>query len=131
MLKYSYLVVEGPHDVEFVGRFLRLAGMSQVKQFSHLDPFWGPLVPREFPPDDDLLKRMPVPYFFSSKSHSVAISSAKGDSRIVETIEETLSVVEWDIHALEGIGIMIDADNILPQERFKKVRDEIQKRSKQ
>jgi hypothetical protein len=94
MPKYCYLVAEGQHDIAFVGRFLRLAGMSHVQKFSDLDPFWKPLVPREFPPNDDLRKRVPVPSFFSSKSHSVAISSANGDSRIAETIEETLSVVK-------------------------------------
>ena len=82
MSKYCYLVVEGPHDVAFVGRFLKLAGMSAIRRFSELDSFWEPLIPRRFPPDDDLLKRVSVPFFFSGKFHSVAISTAKGDSRI-------------------------------------------------
>jgi len=129
MPKYCYLVVEGPHDVAFVGRFLRLAGMSRVQKLSGLDSFWRSLVPREFPPDDDLLKRVPVPSFFSGMSYSVAVSSAVGDSRIAETIEETLSVAEWDIESLEGIGILLDADTEqIPAKRFGSVKDEIRKK---
>lgn len=124
----SYLIVEGPHDAAFVGRFLKLADVSVVQSFSELDPFWQRLVPREFPPDDDLLKRMPVPLFFSGKTHSVAISIAKGDSRIAETLEETLAVADWDIHDLEGLGIILDADKQTPNQRFRKIRDEVRKR---
>ncbi len=30
MPKYCYLIVEGPHDAAFVGRFLKLAGISAI-----------------------------------------------------------------------------------------------------
>jgi len=30
MTQYGYLVVEGPHDVNFIGRFLKLKGFSRV-----------------------------------------------------------------------------------------------------
>lgn len=129
MPRYSYLIVEGPHDVAFVGRFLKLAGISAIRSFSELDSFWRPLVPRKFPSDDDLLRRVPVPFFFSGKSHSVAISTARGDSRIAETLEETLAVVEWEINDLEGLGIILDADKQIPMQRFQNIGNEVRKRS--
>lgn len=55
MIQYAYLVIEGPHDVEFIGRFLKLKGFSRVRMMSELDEFWHQLVPREFPFAGDLL----------------------------------------------------------------------------
>ena len=46
MPKYGYLVVEGPHDVEFVYRLLSPFGMSRVRLEKDLDPFFSPLIPR-------------------------------------------------------------------------------------
>lgn len=128
MPRYSYLIVEGPHDVAFVGRFLKLAGMSAIKNISELDSFWKRLVPEKFPHGGHLLDRVPVPFFFSGKSHSVAISTAGGDSRIVDTLEETLKVVEWKVDKLEGVGIILDADKQIPMQRFQNIRNEIQKK---
>ena len=125
---YSYLLVEGPHDAAFGGRFLRLAGMSAIRSFSEIDFFWKPLVPRRFPPDDDLLKRVSVPFFFSGKFHSVAISTAKGDSRIAETLEETLAMTEWEVDELEGLGIILDADRQIPMQRFQNLRNEVRRK---
>lgn len=128
MLRYSYLIVEGPHDAEFVGRFLKLAGISAIENISKLDSFWKRLVPTEFPHGGHLLDRVPVPFFFSGKSHSVAISTARSDSRIAKTLQETLAVVEWEVDELEGLGIILDADKQIPMQRFQNIRNEIQKK---
>ncbi len=129
MPKYSYFVVEGPHDVAFVSRFLRIAGLSHIQKLSSLDPFWRDLVPREFPHEDDLLKRMPVPWFYANSDYSVAIMSAIGDSRISENIEETFAVAEWGPGDLEGIGLILDADSEQePQERFNSLISEIERK---
>jgi hypothetical protein len=121
--QYGYLVVEGPHDVEFVGRFLKLKGCKVVQYQSELDPFWHPLVPKDFPPDDDLLKRVPVPKFFTCSTHSIAIHSAMGDSNILDTTETTLAVLRWDDNRFVGVGIVLDADNeVSPQDRFEQIK---------
>jgi len=57
----SYLVVEGPHDIEFVGRFLKIGGLSRIKQLADLDAAFARLVPRDFPHRGDLLKRVRLP----------------------------------------------------------------------
>ncbi len=127
MPKYSYITVEGPHDVAFVARFLKLAGLSHIQKLTDLDPFWAPLVPREFPHQDDLLKRIPTPWFFSNHDFSVAISSAIGETRISENIEEIFSISNWGLHDLEGLGVVLDADiDHSPEERFNTLKREIQ-----
>lgn len=127
MMQYAYLVVEGPHDVEFVGRFLKLKGFSRVQLKSKLDKFWHPLVPKAFPYKDDLLRRVPIPTFFQSATHSIAIHSAMGDTKIINTIEETLAMSSWEVNSLVGLGIVLDADNKgSPQERFDKIKEGLQ-----
>src|SRR4051794_33484788 len=102
MPKYGYLVVEGPHDVEFVYRLLSPYGLKRIQFETVLDVFFHPLIPRTFPPDGDLQKRVPVPLFLHSTTHVVAIHSAVGDSRLVETLEE--NAVLLDPASFTGIG---------------------------
>jgi hypothetical protein len=124
MLKYGYLVVEGPHDVEFVARVLKPYGLRRIRLKSDLDPFWESLVPEVFPIDDDLLKRVPVPMFFTSATHSVAIDGAMGDTLIVETVQESLAYLGPD--QLVGVGLMLDADTrVTPSQRFLSIKDKL------
>jgi hypothetical protein len=120
----SYLVVEGPHDVELVGRLLKPHGFGRTKTLSALDPLWQPLVPRNFPADgEDLLKRMPVPVFFANATHSLAVQSAVGDTRLVLTVEESLAVLPDGGATLTGVGILLDADDEkTPATRFSTIR---------
>jgi hypothetical protein len=124
--KRGYLVVEGPHDVEFVGRLLKPRGFHRTKVLSALDPYWVRLVPRTFPVDDDdedLLKRVPVPTFFASDTHSVAVQSAVGDTRLVQTVEESLLLLPGIVADLTGVGILLDADEQrAPAARFATIR---------
>lgn len=76
MPKYGYLVVEGPHDAEFVYRLLSPFGMKRVQLVANLDPFFVELTRIEYPPDGDLEKRMPVPLFLQSATHAVAVHRA-------------------------------------------------------
>ncbi|AMV19856.1 DUF3226 domain-containing protein [Planctomyces sp. SH-PL14] len=112
MPKYGYLVVEGPHDVEFVYRLLRPFGLQRVKQLDDLDEKFHGLVPRSFPHDGDLQKRMPVPLFLQSNSHAIALHSAVGDSRLVETVQENAVFLPPD--ELTGMGILLDSDRGVP-----------------
>jgi hypothetical protein len=127
MSKYGYLVVEGPHDVEFVGRILRPYGFRRIRLKSALDPFWEGLVPEVFPIDDDLLKRVPVPIFFSSDTHSVAVRSAIGDTQIAKALYFNLSTLRpGQLSELVGIGVMLDADTVTtPVNRFAEIKGQI------
>jgi hypothetical protein len=108
MPKYGFLVVEGPHDVEFVYRLLSPFGLKRVRLVANLDSFLEPLIPRKYPPDGDLQKRMPTPLFLQSSTHALAVHSATGDSRLVDTVQENLAVL--DSTRFTGVGILLDAD---------------------
>ncbi len=111
-MHYSYLVAEGPHDVEFIGALLKPHGLRRIQSLKALDPTWVPLVPRNFPPDnDDLLRRVPVPTFFASATHAVAIHSAIGDSQLVRTLTQTLGAFPDLAARLASAAIFLDADN--------------------
>ncbi len=121
MPKFGYLVVEGPHDVEFAYRLLRPFGLSRVRLENDLDQFFKPLVPRTFPHDGDLQKRMPVPLFLQSSTHAIALHSAIGDSRLVATVEENANLLA--LQSLTGVGIMLDTDNEIPAtDRYSAIR---------
>ena len=122
MRKYGFAVVEGPHDVEFVYRLLKPFGFSRVVREEKLDPVLEPLIPRAYPPDGDLQKRMPIPLFLQSDTHALAVHSAQGDTRIVQTVQESLSSLEADL--ISGIAIILDSDRGIPlNDRYKLIRD--------
>jgi hypothetical protein len=126
-LLYSYLVVEGPQDLEFIGRLLRACGLHKVQREEKLEAFWHPLIPRHYPPGGDLLKRVPVPVFFQSTSHSVAIHSAGGIDRLVPTVGETLSIPGFKSAEILSFGLFLDADRQTPvPDTFAQLRAEIQ-----
>lgn len=109
MRQYGYLVVEGPHDIDFCARLLSTYQLRRVQLLSDLDPELRELVPRSFPHGGDLLKRVPVPLFLQNEQHVIAIHSAIGDSRLVQTLEETLSTMDHTLFS--GLGLMLDADD--------------------
>jgi hypothetical protein len=120
MVRYCYIVAEGPQDVEFLIGLLKFYHLKRVKYFSSLDKFWETLIPKNYPIDDDLTKRVPVPYFVQNEQLSIAVHSAIGDTRIAQTIEESLNFIQPS--QLFSVGIFADADySKTPQERFNKL----------
>ena len=119
MPKFGYLVVEGPHDVEFAYRLLSPLGFSRVRMEPELDAFLRPLIPRSYPPAGDLQKRMPIPLFLKSSTHVIAVHSAIGETRLVGTVDETRETLELDgrFNELTGVGIMLDSDREVPVEQ--------------
>lgn len=119
-MKHVYLVVEGPHDVEFVGRLLKPHGFKRVQHFSKLEPYWEKLVPTKFPHKGDLLRRVPVPTFLSSVDASVAVFAVGGDSKIVDNVGDTLQAILPS--PPEAVGVLLDADSdSTPLERFTQI----------
>jgi hypothetical protein len=120
MVRYCYIVVEGPQDVEFLIGLLKFYHLKRVRFLSSLDKFWETLIPKNYPLDDDLTKRVPVPYFVQNEQLSIALHSAIGDTRIAQTIEESLKFIQPS--QLFSVGIFADADyRETPQERFNKL----------
>ncbi|WP_414754129.1 DUF3226 domain-containing protein [Anabaena sp. CCY 9910] len=117
MVKYSYIVAEGPQDIEFLICLLKLSGLRRVTKLSALDSFWEPLVPKTFPIDDDLMKRVPVPTFLKNDQLSIALHSAIGITRLANTVEESLALIPSS--EIFGIAFVLDADSSeTPLERF-------------
>ena len=133
MRKYGYLVVEGPHDVEFAYRLLSPFGLNRVRyKTPHkdkpkeeiLDEKFHCLIPNYPGEEGDIQVRPPIPLFLQNQTHSIAIHSAIGDSRLVELIEET----NWKfkITSMVGIGILLDTDKAVPaQKRYADVKTKL------
>ncbi len=122
-MTFAYLVVEGPHDVAFIGKFLSLSGLAIVRKETELEGFWEPLIPRSFPHRGDLLQRVPVPFFFQNSEYSVGIQNAAGDAAIPNMLEESLTVLG---KSLDAIGVFLDADNLhAPTIRFRDLRKKL------
>ena len=109
----AYIATEGPHDVELLAGLLRPWGIRRVQKLSNVDPFWKRLIPKTFPHDDDLLKRMPVPTFFASETHSVALDAAVGIDKLAARVEESLSILD----ATPATAAVLDADDGEPVAR--------------
>jgi hypothetical protein len=126
-MPYGYMVVEGQHDLEYVGRLLKAHGMERTRRIEELESFWNPLVPRTFPYQGDLLKRVPVPVFFRGNTFSVAVQAAEGDVRLTQSVEETLLVLPGNEGGfLSWIGVLLDADhkhNMSALARFRNLRN--------
>jgi hypothetical protein len=128
-VEYVLLVVEGPHDVAFVGRILRkLEGFQRIQRESDLDSFWSALVPRAYPPDGDLLKRVPVPSFFRSPEKSVAVRPVVGDSKIAVGLAADLATL-GQADDLAAVGLVLDSDASAPSERHESLVGGIRKKA--
>jgi hypothetical protein len=124
MPKYGYLVVEGPHDIEFVYRLLSPLGLRRIRLEADGDPFFTPLIPHDYPPDGDLQERMPVPLFLQSGTHAIAVHGAAGDARLIQTLEENTVLI--GLAGLTGVGIILDADtDQSPVDRYVTIRDQL------
>ena len=62
--------------------------------------------------------------FLQSETHVIAIHDAVGDSRLVETIEETTALLGLD--CFTGIGILFDSDKAIPaDQRYADIRESL------
>lgn len=117
-MRYAYFVTEGPHDVEAIGRLLGAEGLRRIQLLQRLDPYWHPLVPRGFPIDGDLLRRVPVPVFFANADVSVAVHSAGGITKLGSAAKAAFLALDDEPH---GFGVVLDADDVEPAVRWREV----------
>ncbi len=105
--RLSYLAVEGHQDAAFIGRLLRVGGFQLVIRKPDLDPAFSRLVPARFPHGDDLLKRVPVPFFHQKEDHAVALRPAGGEGELAAC---AVLAVPQISRPVEAIGFVLDAD---------------------
>ena len=129
MLRYCYVIAEGPHDIEFlVGVLKQSYGLKRITHLTKVDKFWEELIPKKFPVDDDLTRRVPVPTFVQNNEVSIALHSANGITKISKTIQESFAVIE--LSQLYSVGMFLDADDMQsPQKRFELLTSDLSKRS--
>ena len=124
MRKYGYLVVEGPHDVEFAYRLLCPFGMNRVKHENELDTFFTSLIPRQYPPKGDLQQRLSTPLCLQNASHAIAIPSAIGDSQLVNVAVDNTEIL--DLSVVVGVGILLDSDKqVSADKRYANIKQEL------
>ncbi|MFH1984741.1 MAG: DUF3226 domain-containing protein [Pseudomonadota bacterium] len=112
-MEYGYLVVEGTHDLEFVGKILKHAGLKLIRKHEELDAFWknSKLIPTVFPFDGDLLKRAPVPQFYQNNNIAIAIHCANSITNLTKVYKYTFDNDNRMPGMLKSAGAVCDADN--------------------
>jgi len=138
--RHVYIAVEGPQDVEFLGRLLDMDfALRRKNRKGAISPFWLPLVPTRYPfggsagrDGDDLSMRAPVPVFFERDTLSVAVHAVGGDTRLADAVGDTRDRLTGPGAALDAIGAVLDADTRIPaRQRFKKFADALRERGLQ
>jgi hypothetical protein len=131
MRKYGYLVVEGPHDVEFAYRLLSPYGMKRIRFKKEIDEFFHSLIPSKFPVEnDDIQKRVPIPLFLQSETHAIAIRNAMGDSQLVNVMVSSTTLT--DLNKYVGVGIILDSDKQnSAHDRYAAIKQGLLKKSQQ
>lgn len=129
-MRYALLIVEGIRDVEFIAKLVKeVYGLARVTLEKDLDPFFNSLVPTKYPPEGDLTKRVPVPFFLRNGSLWLAIANAEGDTKIRGALKEYLK--RLDSQSIDAIGILLDADGFSPTDRFNKLLSVLKKEDKE
>ncbi|WP_037285458.1 DUF3226 domain-containing protein [Saccharibacillus sacchari] len=122
-MKFCYIITEGPHDVELIGKILKMNGVRRVQLLKKLEDYWIDMIPKNYPPDGDLMKRVPVPAFFQNESVSVAVHAAGSLTRIPAILNATLLNKSDKETKLDAVGVVIDADMDLVPSFQKCIRD--------
>ncbi|MCM0592516.1 MAG: DUF3226 domain-containing protein [Gloeotrichia echinulata CP02] len=120
---YALIGVEGPHDVAFVGKVLKLLGFKKFNgEERALDPFWKKFIPTYPKTGGNLYARLDMPSIFVTDTLSVAIY-AGGGSSLAERLSAILANHAPYQKQILAFGIIADADNDLPRnivEKYKK-----------
>ena len=116
--RLSFIAVEGQHDAAFIGRLLNDAGFRLVKRKDEdpaspgglfLDANLVRLVPEDFPQNNDLLARVPIPFFWQKETHAIALRPANGESKLISSAATAIRTIRPAVFG--SIGIVLDADN--------------------
>jgi hypothetical protein len=123
-MRYCFLAVEGPHDVEFIARILESLGLEKIREYDNLEPvLQDRLVPKKWPAEGDLFKRHPAPMFLKSRSHWIVLRSAEGDSKLVQAVRDGVFALRDEAEAFSSVGVIRDSDKGAPFELVAGVRN--------
>ncbi|TVP64906.1 MAG: hypothetical protein EA343_04340 [Nodularia sp. (in: Bacteria)] len=129
--KYALIGVEGPHDLAFVGKVLKLLDFKDFKkdlkgEESNLDPFWKKFIPTYPKKGGKLYERLDMPAIYFTDTLSVAIY-AGGGSNLSKNLLAILANHSPYQKEIVAFGIVADADKGLPNNIAEKFSTEFQK----
>ena len=106
-----FLLVEGPHDAEFMARLLKLRGFKQQTKLSDIPDRFHKLFPPHFPATEDtpLIERHPVPGFYQ-KADQWLVMLVGGGSKSAITLGTTLRSARIAGYIPDVIGVFVDQD---------------------
>jgi hypothetical protein len=116
--RLSFIAVEGQHDAAFIGKLLKDAGFQLVQKKDEdpsspgglfVDSSLARLVPEDFPQNNDLLARVPIPFFWQKDTHAIALRPANGESKLISSAATAIRTIRPAVFG--SIGIVLDADN--------------------
>lgn len=112
-MKNFLIVVEGAHDIAFLGKILKNMNFKEMKHVNEIYPALKKLIPNSFPFTEDKLNIFNfVPFFYKKDNQQVAIVNANGEQNILNKIENILG--EYTIEEIKQINkILIFADGDL------------------
>lgn len=111
----TFLLVEGPHDAEFMARLLKLRGFEQRKVVSDIPDIYRRLIPKDYPAKDEKGKEgrlsdpHPVPRFYQEGSRWVFILIG-GGSKSAHTLAKALRTSRLAGFKVDAIGVILDQD---------------------
>jgi hypothetical protein len=111
----TFLLVEGPHDAEFMARLLKLHGFEQTKKASAIPEDFRRLIPKVYPAKDvngeenRLIDPHPVPRFYQDGARWVFILIG-GGSKSAHTLGNALRASRVAGFNVDAIGVIIDQD---------------------
>ncbi len=128
MSSFVYLIAEGVTDVMLITRVLRrYLSMTPIEKRTDLpDKARTWLNGFKWPVGEDIARlAVPAPVFMQREGTLVATRNAQGLDRIQTALDadnEALTRIDWRPDAL---GVLLDADNKNPSERFSTIRDKL------
>lgn len=113
--KVTLLLVEGPHDAEFMARLLNLSGFEQRKTVSAIPELYRILIPKDYPAKNEKGKEVPltdphpVPRFYQNADSWLFILIG-GGSKSAQTLAKALRASRIAGFGVDAIGVVLDQD---------------------
>jgi hypothetical protein len=111
----TFLLVEGPHDAEFMARFLILRGFEQRKTVSAIPELYRKLIPKDYPAKDEngreaaLTDPHPVARFYQNAERWLFILIG-GGTKSSQTLAKAIRTSRLAGFTVDAMGVVLDQD---------------------
>lgn len=106
-----FLLVEGPHDAEFMARLIGLRGFHQRKKLDQIPDHLKKLFPRDYPATKHTLltERHPVPGFYENSGRWL-VMLVGGGSKAAMALGAALRSARLAEFQPDAVGVIVDQD---------------------